>query len=292
VDTCAPINGADTSGFGDTHHRRAPASPDDRYLRSESECISTVDRGIRRLFPTTPTDAVTAFCVSEARGPHPRYINTAISGTEGQWKITGEKMWGTMAPAANMIYVAVKTGESDGQNQLSMVSVDPRQSSVTQLPLPPERNAGPVPICDLQFEQTDVTSLFDGDAYTQYIKPFRLIEDVYSTVAMQIALLSLGKAAGLSHAQREDLVALVAQGFVISASAMDNTGDVLLLTSYLRASQNHWKQMAGNWDNASETVRQHWNPKRDILTVASRAREKRRQNAWQSLGDALPDEAT
>ena len=244
---------------------------------------------IRRLFPTTPQDAVTAFCVSESRGPHPRYIETKLSQSDGQWHITGEKMWGTMAPAATILYVAASSGFSDGQNQLTMVGVHAQQASITQIPLPPERQAGAVPICDLKFERTSVhkNHLFEGDAYTKYIKPFRLIEDVFSTVAMQIALLRLGHQTGLSHARREDLVGLIVQGHAISESGMDSTGDLLLITSYLRASQNHWERITDDWDQASEAVHQHWQPNHKILTVAARAREQRRQNAWQALGETL-----
>jgi len=50
-------------------------------LRAGSQANATIaghQAAVRRLFPLTPSDAVTAFCVSEAKGPHPRYINTAL----------------------------------------------------------------------------------------------------------------------------------------------------------------------------------------------------------------------
>lgn len=245
---------------------------------------------IRRLFPTTPRDAVTAFCVSESRGPHPRYIETRISEVDSRWTITGEKMWGTMAPVATILYVAASSGVTDGHNRLTMVAVNAQQTSVTQIPLPAERQLGSLPICDLKFESTRVLDnfRFAGDAYKQYIKPFRLVEDVYGTLAMQIALLCRGAETGLSHSQREDLLALVAQGHAIANSGMDSPGALLLITSYLRESQKHWNALAQNWAAAAPAVRQHWQPERKILTVAERARAQRRLNAWQALGETLP----
>ena len=244
---------------------------------------------IRRLFPSAPTDAVTSFCVSEARGPHPRYIETQLSHQDGHWQITGEKMWGTMAPPATVIYVAASTGVVDGQNQLQMVGVDATATGITQLPLPPERQAGEMPICDLKFSATPVAEdqLFSGDAYEAFIKPFRLIEDVFSTVATQIALLRLGTQAGLDHGQQEQLIGLIVQGHAIAESTMDAPGDILLITTYLRDSQAFWNTLADAFVSAAPEVQSAWDVSRPILTVAARARAQRRSNAWQALEQPL-----
>lgn len=261
-------------------------------LRAGSQANATIaghQSAIRRLFPSTPADAVTAFCVSESKGPHPRFINTQLGETGGQLHITGEKMWGTMAPAASLLYVAASTGVVDGQNQLAMVGVDTGSPGITEIPLPPERQAGAVPICDLTFEQTPVygNHVFPGDAYTTYIKPFRLIEDVFSTVAMQIGLFRLGSGTGLSHDLREDLIGLIMQGHAVAASNMDSSGALLLITSYLRASQEHWAKMRETWHQADPSIGPHWHADGKILTVAAKARATRRETAWRNLGENL-----
>ena len=240
---------------------------------------------IRRLFPETPAEAVTAFCVSEAKGPHPKHIHTKLDQAAGT--ITGEKMWGTMAPPADRLYVAASIGEVEGQNQLRMVGVDTGQASIEQIPLPPERQAGAVPICDLKFTATEVASVSDDDAYVTYIKPFRLIEDVFSTIGMQIALYRLGSDVGLTHAQREDLLGLIVQGQAVAETDMDGPGAILLITSYLRASQAYWQNMH---PNPSAEVASSWDFERPILTVAARARMQRRVNAWRALGETITEE--
>lgn len=249
--------------------------------------ISGHQAAIRRLFPATPQDAICAFCVSESKGPHPRFIETRLTQEHDSWSVTGKKMWGTMAPAASILYVAASTGVIDGQNQLSMVAVDAVQSSVIQHPLPAERQVGGLPICDLSFEQSPVRDnlLFEGDAYTQYIKPFRLIEDVYGTLATQIALLRMGPESALSHSHREDLLALILQGHVISETTMDSPAHMLLISSYLSASQAHWQHLMTNWHNASSAAQENWQPQQPILTVAAKAREQRRLNAWAELDE-------
>ena len=244
---------------------------------------------IRRLFPDTPSTAITAFCVSEAKGPHPKHIHTQLQQDNGAATITGQKMWGTMAPPADRLYVAASIGTKDGQNQLRMVGIETGQDSIEQIPLPPERQAGDVPICDLKFTATKVATVLDADAYSAYIKPFRLIEDVFSTVAMQISLYRLGPNVGLTHAQREDLLGLIVQGHAVAETDMDSPAALLLITAYLRASQAHWQEMT---TAPLEAVATSWQFDRPILTVAARARAQRRANAWSALGEALPDDAS
>jgi len=273
------------------------AEPFERLVHSAMVAGSQANAGIaghqaavRRLFPQTPADAITCFCVSEKRGPHPRYIETRLDSTAGQWQLSGEKMWGTMAPPATLLYVAASTGVVDGQNQLKMVGVKSDAPGITQIPLPPERAAGDVPICDLRFEATPVDEdmVLHADAYEGYIKPFRLVEDVFSTAAMQVALLRLGPAAGLSHAQREELFGLIVQAHAIAESAMDAPGEILLITSYLQSSQVFWSTLEVAFVSATEEVRGSWSVGRPILGVAARAREQRRKNAWLAMGHPLP----
>ncbi len=255
-------------------------------LRADSQATAGIaghQAAIRRLFPNTESDAITAFCVSEARGPHPRYIETSLS--DDQSTITGKKMWGTMAPPASTLYVAASTGvDADGNNQLVMTAINFPQESVTQIALPKERQAGEIPICDLEFNATAVAEVIPGDAYSLYIKPFRLIEDVFSTLATQIALFRLGERTGLDQSQREDLLALIVQGLVVAEGQMNRPHEILLLTSYLRASQAHWGLLAAQWHRADPSLFKSWQPQRMILTVAARAREQRRTNAWAEIG--------
>ncbi len=241
---------------------------------------------VRRLFGNTPADAVTAFCVSEARGPHPRYIETRLLHTDQGPVITGQKMWGTMAPAADVLYIAASIGQEEGQNQLRMVAVNTNQSTIEQIPLPPERQAGDVPICDLNFQATAVREVLAEDAYSHYIKPFRLIEDVFSTVAMQIVLYRAGDQTRLTQTAREDLLALIIQGKAVAESDMASPGAILILTSYLRSSQRQWQEFG---KNPSSDLAEYWQFDRPILKVAERARAQRRANAWADLGEPLAD---
>ena len=286
----------DTSEFIDYLRTEAITSltdPFERLVRASMPAASQANAGIaghqsavRRLFQNTPLDAITAFCVSEKRGPHPRYIETQLEIDGNQARISGEKMWGTMAPAATLLYVAASTGVIDGQNQLRMVGVSTKAPGITQLPLPPDRQVGGVPICDLRFEATPVDDQhsYPEDAYEFYIKPFRLVEDVFSTVATQISLQQLGQSAGLSQEQREDLLGLIVQGHAVAESAMDAPGDILLLTSYLRASQVFWSALESRQPYASTEFKTFWRTNRPILAVAAKAREQRTKNAWQALG--------
>ena len=267
----------------------APAEPVARLIACAMSAGSQSTAGIaghqaavRRLFPDTPSDAVTAFCISEERGPHPRFINTALDPDTNT--ISGKKMWGSMAPAATTLYVAASRGmDANNQNQLVMVAVDNPHATIEQIPLPPERQVGDMPICDLQFNASPAVHTYPEDAYETYIKPFRLIEDVFNTLATQIVLFRLGVRTGLDRSQREDLLGLITQGHAVATSDMTTPTEIMLLTSYLRASQAQWAVLASRWHTGDPTLYKFWQPGRMILTVAARAREQRRENAWQAF---------
>ena len=49
---------------------------------------------IRRLFPETPDDAITAFCISEEKGPRPAFIFTSLSQGPTGYVLDGKKEMG------------------------------------------------------------------------------------------------------------------------------------------------------------------------------------------------------
>ena len=241
---------------------------------------------IRRLFPNTPDDAIVAFCVSEDRGPHPKYINSTLTESpDGSWDLSGSKKWGSAAPDADLLYVAASVGRQQDRNDLRMIALPADRPGIS-FDLEPYLAYGTeLRIADIAFENVRVgpDEVIPQDAYLTYIKPFRLIEDVYGTAGTQIAMLRLGLTHGWAEERLETLVGLICQAATVSSTDMAGPEAILLLSAYLRASEEFWADTWADWPDAPEDVIARWHPDRGLLEVAARARETRRQAAWEQL---------
>jgi len=291
-----PATGADLRGFLDRGGPGLAAEADPtafhRLVRSALHAGDRLTAGaaghqaaIRRLFPDTPDAAVTAFCVSEDQGPRPSGIRTTLTPSGDGFVLNGSKKWGSMAPLADLLYVAASLGERDGRNQLRMVRVPAGRPGLVLDPAPYAGYQGHMPIADLRLTDLAVgaEAVLPQDAYVAFIKPFRLVEDVYGTAATQIALLRLGRVHGWSQEVLEDLTGLILQAHAISATPMDRPADVVLMSAYFRASGDLWTRLASAWAQVPEGIRAAWHPEAGTLGVAARARETRRQTAWAAL---------
>jgi len=241
---------------------------------------------IRRLFPSTPNGAVVAFCVSEDKGPRPSHIHTSLTeGDTGNFTMTGTKRWGSMAPVADLCYVAASVGRNGERNDLRMVAMPTNRPGVT-LDLEPYESWGPeFQICDLHLSNVPLQAdeVLPGDGYLNAIKPFRLVEDVYNTAGSLIGLFQLGRRHNRPTAQLESLVGLVVQAAAIAETDMASDGPVVLLSEFLGRADAAWSAFWADWSVPPESIAQGWTPERGLLGVAAAARETRLANAWNAL---------
>lgn len=240
---------------------------------------------IRRLFPATPDDAITAFCVSEDQGPKPSGILSTLTPKGDGFVLNGRKRWGSMSPLADLLYIAASIGQKDGRNQLRMVKVAAGSAGLTLDSSGYGAYEGHMPIADLILTDiaVEASDVIEADAYEAFIKPFRLVEDVYNTAGTQIGLLTLGRMHGWPQELLEDLIGLIIQAHTISQTPMARPADVLLMSAYFRASSALWDRLGAAWDLVPEAERAAWSPQTGTLGVAARARETRRQQAWASF---------
>ena len=240
---------------------------------------------IRRLFPATPDDAITAFCVSEDQGPKPSGILSTLTPKGDGFVLNGRKRWGSMSPLADLLYIAASIGQKDGRNQLRMVKVATGSAGLSLDSNGYEAYAGHMPIADLILTDiaVEASDVIEADAYEAFIKPFRLVEDVYNTAGTQIGLLTLGRTHGWPQELLENLIGLIIQAHTISQTPMARPADVLLMSAYFRASSALWDRLGAAWDLVPEAERAAWSPQTGTLGVAARARETRRQQAWASF---------
>lgn len=261
-------------------------------LRADRRSLASVaghQAAIRRLFPSTPDDAVVAFCVSEDKGPRPSHIHTSLTphdnGDNGDFTMSGTKRWGSMAPVADVRYVAASVGRNGDRNDLRMVALPSDRPGIT-IDLEPYESWGPeFQICDLHFDNVVVRAaeVLPGDGYLNAIKPFRLVEDVYNTAGSLIGLFQLGRRHGRSVDQLEPLVALIVQAAAVAETDMASDASVVLLSDFLAKADAAWSAFWTDWADPPADVATAWDPERGLLGVAAAARETRRTNAWTAL---------
>ena len=142
---------------------------------------------LEKMFPTIAPNELKALCVSEAKGGHPKVIQTTLKNHQ----ITGVKTYVTAGSDADHLLVLCKTTEIvDGKPLLKIVHL-PRQTDnikVTNFDLPFMKA---VKHGKLALDKTKITAaqILDGDGYSQYTKPFRTLEDVCVSAAYQAMLL-------------------------------------------------------------------------------------------------------
>ena len=281
----------------------AGGAPDDPFARLVRIAVRADRRSaaaaaghqaaIYRLFPTLEEGAVSAFCVSEEGGARPTAIRARlVPAADGGFRLSGEKKWGTMSPDADVLFVAASTGTEhvDGKerNRIRMVRVPAGRPGIRLLPrlhegVESEMRIADVSLHDVSVEASDV---FDGDGFQSYVKPFRLIEDVFGVAATQIAAFRFGLRHGWPEASLEDLLGLVLQAWAISRTGMSSPAEVLTMASYFRRSTEQWESLSGAWATAPESERALWQPATGLLHVAQKARDVGRQRAWGALGRA------
>ncbi|MEM9651585.1 MAG: acyl-CoA dehydrogenase family protein [Actinomycetota bacterium] len=280
-----PLEGTDDGPSYFARLVRVAVFADRRSLAS----VAGHQAAIRRLFPATPDDSIVAFCVSEDRGPRPSHIHTSLTpvGDGDNHVMNGHKRWGSMAPVADLCYVAASVGHgADGRNQLRMVHLPTDRPGIT-IDLEPYVEWGPeFQICDLHFNEVPVAAadIIPGDGYVDAIKPFRLVEDVYNTAGTLIGLFRLGRRLDWPTEDLERLLGLIVQSAAIAQTDIASPVSVLLLTDFLRRSDAAWGEIWAKHTDVPAEVAEAWSPERGLLGVAAAARDTRRTNAWAALG--------
>lgn len=232
---------------------------------------------LRALVPDL--DGITALCITEAKGNHPRAIETTLQGGE----LSGHKKWATVGSLASTLLVAAKTGEADGKPVLRVVRVAANAPGVrivpASTPFIPEIPHAAIELSRVAVSDADV---LPGDGYTQYIKPFRTVEDLHMHAAVIGYLIGVARRYGLARDLVEQLVALAVTTRALAALDRDAATTHIALAGLLALAAPLVEAVERAWiDDGDE--RQRWQRDRAVLQVAGTARAARRDKAWSVL---------
>jgi alkylation response protein AidB-like acyl-CoA dehydrogenase len=238
---------------------------------------------LTRLDPSLGPDDVAALCATEDGGAHPRAIQAALR--EG--RLTGTKRFVSGGPYATRLLVVASEGAGDdGRNRLRVARVRPDAPGVTleaqqELPFVPE-----VPHASVRFHDVEVRDddLFPGDGYADALKPFRTLEDLHVHGALLGLLVSVARRSAWPQASVEHLLALVASALTLAdlspraaSTHLALAGLLARTAAFLDEAQPLWAQVEP--DEAARFARD-----RPLLSVAGKARERRREKAWSTVG--------
>lgn len=245
---------------------------------------------IFRLFPEIPDGAITAFCVSEEGGARPTAIRATLEAQpEGHSLLSGEKKWGTMSPDADVLFIAASIGNEtvDGRerNRIRMVGIPADRDGIHLKPRTHDGIVSEMRIADVSLTNVPVQAdeIRPGDGFQDYVKPFRLIEDVFGNAATQIATFCFGRRNGWPKGELENLLGLITHACAIAQTDMGSPAAVLTMSAYFRRSNEVWESLSDSWSRASKDDLDRWHPEVGLLQVAQKARDIGRERAWASL---------
>ncbi|MCH8541949.1 MAG: acyl-CoA dehydrogenase family protein [Alcanivorax sp.] len=250
-------------------------------------------------FPQDGVAGLQAFCATEAGGNRPRDITTSLQREDGAWRLSGIKAWSTFGQACDSLFVVVREEEArevldekeadSSRPQLRVVRVPASATGVTFQPQPPLPFIPEVPHCGVAFESVALPddAVLPGDGYSDYLKPFRTIEDIHVMLAL------------LAHGLRE----VRRLGGPAEAALLSALGAALASVSALAerdpaAPLTHWLLDAAQEDAAAlyervgallaahpaDPAAARWQRDARLFGIAGKARALRAQRARELLG--------
>ncbi len=185
--------------------------------------------GLRQV---APEGGPVAFCVSEAGGNSPKAIRTSLVPDGDGYRLSGEKHWATLGPAAGMLLVAACESVAAGactatgagpaadaeaaggmvRPSIRLVRIAADAPGLAFVPMPEADFVPEVPHARLRLDAVRIEpdAILPGDAYERFIKPFRTIEDVLVTAAELSYLLAEAGRRDWPRAWRERALAALA----------------------------------------------------------------------------------
>ena len=209
----------------------------------------------------------------------------------GGYLLDGEKRWSTLAPWARWALVVASVGERDGRNRLRVVRVPLSRAGVAiepleQMPFVPEV---PHAVVKLQAVRVGESELLPGDGYERYLKPFRSVEDLHVHAALLGYLIGLGRRAGFPREILERLLASVASARELARHDPLDPALHVALAGLLAKSARAVEDLEPHWAGVGDDERARWERDWSLLSVASKARDARRETAWRRLSGLADD---
>lgn len=245
---------------------------------------------VRVLAPDLDATSLASFCATEPDGNRPRNIKTRLAGDDDGGTLTGRKKWATFSPVADVLFVVASTGEgADGRNRLKVARVAAGAPGLSIQRMDPPPFMPEVPHAELELCEVPVSALLPGDGYADFVKPFRTVEDAHVQAALLGYVAGVARRAGWPQAALEQIATLVVAAVGITERDPRQPETHIALAGLYDACARLHADTAEHWKLVDEAERERW--ERDtIARVAGKARDLRRQRAWERLAGGGHDQ--
>lgn len=246
---------------------------------------------LHALFPGAPEDCICALCVTETEGNSPKAIRSVLRKNGGGWLLNGAKRWTTLRPDGALFFVAARDEAASGERiELKVVKILSDAPGVSLQRMPDTRFVPEVPHAQLQFENVNVTqdALLPGDGYDRYLKPFRTVEDIYVNAAILAYLLREARRLSWPESWIERTISLLIFLQELSKAIPSAPETHIALAGTLAIGGGLITELEAYREAAApDPAAGRWKRDRELLKVASSARELRATRAWERLKSGI-----
>jgi hypothetical protein len=184
------------------------------------------------------------------------------------------------------VVIASEGQTPEGRNQLRAAIVDPRLEGVELESAPAAPFVPEIPHARVRFRDVALgdDALLAGDGYSDYLKPFRTIEDCHVHAALLGHLMQLARRAGADQRllQRMSAMVVTARALATAEPARPEV-HVALAGAMARVAELVEEVVPSWWPALEPATRERWQRDQPLLEVASKARHRRIEVAWRRL---------
>lgn len=259
---------------------RVPAFVFASGYQSALRKILPVDRGV-----------FASFCITEKAGASPRVLQTRIQKKNGSYILSGEKSFVTMAEESGNYFVCAHESDPAAEKKsFRIVKVDKTADGpdLTDLDI---SFVSEVSHASAVFKDIEVApdAVLPGDGYTEYVKPFRTIEDIHLFAAFAGFLLARGFEMHWPVIIMEKLAALVS-ALLNPEIDSPETPDSVIAVSGIKALFDHIIAESSSLKiSDDEKEAEKWHRDKKLFDVAGSVRRKRTDSFWKSFAPELTE---
>lgn len=243
---------------------------------------------LRRLDPSLPEDRICCLSVTEEGGGHPRAVQATFTPIAGEtaYALSGRKKWATLSSAGGVALAVASVGvDSEGRNRLRVARVDLGAAGVTVIPMPPTPFVPEITHCRLEFDavRVEADEFLAGDGYTDYVRPFRTLEDTHVGCGVLAYLLAVAFRYEWPHDVREELLHAVVGLRSLAAADASSAAIHVALEGFFRVRDDLLKRCEPYWEVVDADVRERWQRDAALTAIAGNVRAQRARTAWEKL---------
>jgi hypothetical protein len=151
--------------------------------------------------------------------------------------------------------------------------------------MPPPPFVPEIRHCRLEFDDVRIEPdrFLPGDGYTQYVKPFRTLEDTHVGCGVLAYVLSVAFRYQWPRELREELLHLIVSLRALAMADPSSPAVHLALEGFLRARHELLQRAEPCWQQVDAEVRQRWQRDAGLTAIAGNVRAQRTSRAWERL---------